>query len=132
MAKDLNRCDFIGRLGRDPEIKYTQGGVAICNFSIAVSDSYQDKNGVKQEKTEWINLMAWSKLAEICGQYLRKGSKIYASGRLQTRKWEDKNGDAKSTTEIVIADMQMLDSKPQGQQQSNEKQRPEPEDSIPF
>jgi len=132
MAKDLNRCDFIGRLGRDPEIKYTQGGVAICNFSIAVSDSYQDKNGVKQEKTEWINLVAWSKLAEICGQYLRKGSKIYASGRLQTRKWEDKNGDAKSTTEIVIADMQMLDSKPQGQQQSNEKQRPESEDQIPF
>ena len=102
----INQCNFIGRLGRDPETRYTQSGKAVASFSIACSE----KRG-GEESTEWVNVVAWEKLAEICGQYLAKGSLVFISGRMQTRKWQDKEGGTRYTTEIVAREMKMLDSR---------------------
>lgn len=111
MAKDLNSCNFIGRLGKDVEMKYLASGDACANFSIAVGESWKDKQtGEKKEKTEWVNISCFGKLAEICGQFLKKGSKIYASGSMETRKWQDQSGADKYSTGIKLKDMQMLDS----------------------
>lgn len=108
----LNQCSFIGNLGKDPETRQTSSGETCCNFSIAVSQRWKDKQtGEQKEKTEWINLVVFGKLADICDQYLKKGSKIYASGRMQTRKWQDKEGNDRYSTEIVLEQMEMLDSK---------------------
>lgn len=112
MANDLNRHECIGRLGQDPEIKYLPSGEAVANISIACGSSWKDKNsGQKQERTTWVPYVAFGKLAEIIGEYLRKGSKIYISGELRVRKWQDKDGQDKYTTEIVANTMQMLDGK---------------------
>ncbi|MCX6164958.1 MAG: single-stranded DNA-binding protein [Ignavibacteriae bacterium] len=110
MAKGLNKVMLIGRLGKDPELKYTEKGTAYCNFSIATDESYKDENGNKVERTEWHNIVAWRKLAEICQQYLKKGSKIYCEGKLQTDSYE-KDGVKRYSTKIVMTDMTMLDSK---------------------
>ena len=108
----LNQCNFIGNLGKDPETRQTSSGETCCNFSIAVSQRWKDKQtGEQKEKTEWVNLVVFGKLADICDQYLKKGSKIYASGRMQTRKWQDKEGNDRYSTEIVLEQMEMLDSK---------------------
>ncbi|MBI3755995.1 MAG: single-stranded DNA-binding protein [Deltaproteobacteria bacterium] len=104
----LNKVMLIGNLGKDPEIKYTPEGVAIAKFSIATSEQWKDKDGQKQEKTEWHNIVAFRKLAEICGEYLAKGKQIYIEGRIQTRSWDDKDGNKKYMTEIVADRMQML------------------------
>lgn len=104
----VNKVILVGHLGKDPDIKFTTSGTAVCNFSLATSETFKDKAGVKQEKTEWHNIQFWQKLAEICGQYLKKGSLIYVEGRLQTRKWQDKAGVDRYTTEIVGEKMQML------------------------
>jgi single-strand DNA-binding protein len=112
MSKDLNQCNFIGRLGRDPDVRYTPGGDAVCNFSIAVGGDYT-KNGQKVEETEWVRISAFGKKAEVCGEYLTKGSKIFVTGRMKTRKWQDKEGAERHTTEIMMDTMQMLDSKSQ-------------------
>jgi single-strand DNA-binding protein len=107
----VNKVILVGNLGRDPEIKYTPSGVAVANFSIATSDEWKDKNtGEKQERTEWHRIVAWRRLGEICGEYLRKGSQIYIEGKLQTRSWEDRDGNTRYTTEIVAQSMQMLGS----------------------
>ena len=111
MSKDLNFCSFIGRLGKDPEIRHTAGGKAVANFSIACSDDYKKKSGEKVEQTNWINIVAWDRLAEICGKYLKKGSQIHISGKQVTRKWEDKEGNTRYSTEIIADQMQMLGSK---------------------
>ena len=105
----INQCNFIGRLGRDPEIRYTQSGKAVASFSIACSE----KRG-GEETTEWVNIVAWEKLAEICGQYLAKGSLVFISGRMQTRKWQDKEGGTRYTTEIVAREMKMLSPRGEG------------------
>lgn len=110
MAKGLNKVMLIGRLGKDPELKYTEKGTAYCNFSIATDESYKDENGNKVERTEWHNIIAWRKLAEICQQYLKKGSKIFCEGKLQTDSYE-KDGIKRYSTKIVMTDMTMLDSK---------------------
>ena len=108
----LNHCNFIGNLGKDPETRQTSTGETCCNFSIAVSQRWKDKQTDEQsEKTEWINLVVFGKLADICDQYLKKGSKIYASGRMQTRKWQDKEGNDRYSTEIVLEQLEMLDNK---------------------
>lgn len=108
---DLNQCQFIGRLGREVELRHTTSGDACANFSIAVGESWKDKNtGEKQERTEWIRCVAWKKLAEIISEYLKKGSQVYVSGKMQTRKWQDKDGQERYTTEIVVDQMQMLGS----------------------
>ncbi|MGQ5522688.1 single-stranded DNA-binding protein [Chitinimonas sp. PSY-7] len=106
----LNKVLLIGNLGRDPEMRYMPDGSAICNFSIATTESWKDKNsGQKQEKTEWHNITMYRRLAEIAGQYLKKGSSVYIEGRLQTRKWQDKNtGQDRYTTEIIADEMKML------------------------
>lgn len=104
----VNKCIFIGNLTRDPEIRYMSSGEAVANFSIACNDSWKDKNGQKQERTEYVNVVAYRKLAEIIGEYLKKGRPIYIEGRMQTRKWQTKEGQDRYTTEIVCDQMQML------------------------
>lgn len=112
MARGINKVILVGNLGRDPEIKYTASGGAIANLTIATSDSWNDKQtGEKVEKTEWHRVVAFQRLAEIMGEYLKKGSQVYIEGRLQTRKWQDQNGQDRYTTEIVANDMQMLGSR---------------------
>ncbi len=105
-----NSCHFIGRLGQEPETRYTTTGAATTNFTIATSETWK-KDGEKKEKTEWIRIVAWEKLAEICGQYLRKGSLVFIEGKMQTRKWTDKDGVERYTTEIVARNMKMLGGK---------------------
>lgn len=110
MAKSLNKVLLIGNLGKDPELRYTPGGVPVASFSIATNESWKDQDGNLQERTEWHNIVAWRKLAEICGEYLKKGKKIYIEGRIQTRSYDDKNTGAKRyITEIVADNMIMLD-----------------------
>jgi single-strand DNA-binding protein len=111
MSKSLNKVQLIGNLGRDPELKYTSAGVAVATFSIATSDSWKDQEGNTQERTEWHNIVAWRKLAEICGEWLKKGKRVYIEGRLQTRSYE-KDGVKKYTTEIVADQLIMLDGAP--------------------
>ena len=117
-----NHCSFIGRLGRDPETRYTQAGDAVCNFSVAVDESYKGKDGQKVDKTEWVNCVAWRKLGEICGQYLTKGSLVAVSGKMQTRKWQDSNGQDRYTTEILLDEMRMLGSKGDNSQSTSNDQ----------
>lgn len=114
MANDLNRCEFIGRLGRNVESRYTSDGKAVANFSIAVGSQWKSKDGAKQEATEWVNLVAYDKLAEICSEYLSKGSQVYVSGKIKTRKWQAKDGQDKYTTEVIVEQMQMLGGKSTG------------------
>ena len=111
--KGVNQATIIGTLGRDPETKTFQNGGSITSFSVAVNESWNDKNtGEKKEHTEWLNIVANGKLAEICAQYLKKGSKVYICGKIKTRKWQDQQGVERYTTEIIGSEMQMLDSKP--------------------
>jgi len=107
----VNKVIIIGNLGRDPETRYMPEGGAICNISVATTEKWKDKNGEMQEKTEWHRVAFFGKLAEIAGEYLKKGSQVYVEGRLQTRKWQDKDGADKYTTEIVANQMQMLGSR---------------------
>jgi single-strand DNA-binding protein len=101
LMNSVNKVILIGHLGKDPEVRYTQGGQAVASFSLATSEKWNDKGGQKQEKTEWHNIVAWGKTAEICGQYLRKGSPVYVEGKLATQSWEDRDGTKKYKTEIV-------------------------------
>jgi single-strand DNA-binding protein len=111
MARSLNKVMLIGNLGKDPEVRYTSAGVPVATFSMATSDSWKDQEGNMQEKTEWHNIVAWRKLAEICGEWLKKGKKVYIEGRIQTRSYDDKNtGQKRYITEIVADQMIMLDS----------------------
>jgi len=120
MAKSLNKVMLIGNLGRDHEVRYTSSSVPVATFSIATNESWQDQDGNTQERTEWHNIVTWRKLAEICHQYLRKGSKIYIEGRIQTRSYDDKNTGAKKyITEIVASNMIMLDSREGGASGAN-------------
>lgn len=108
----INKVILIGRLGSDPEVRYTPSGVAVANFSIATSEEWTDKDsGEKKERTEWHRIVAWRRLGEICGEYLSKGRQVYVEGRLQTRSWDDKDGNKKYTTEIVASDIQFLGSR---------------------
>lgn len=112
MSNDLNRCNFIGRLGADPETRFLQSGKPVTNIRIAVGSSWKDKQtGEKQERVEWVAVTAYDKLAEIIQEYLKKGSQVFISGRLQTRVWQDKEGKDRYTTEIIADQMQMLGSK---------------------
>lgn len=120
-GKSLNKVTLIGNLGKDPDVSYTPSGIPVAKFSVATNERWKDVDGNFQEKTEWHNIVAWRKLAEICGQYLKKGSKVYLEGKLQTRSWDDKNsGVKKYMTEIVVDDMIMLDSKGQAADDNQE------------
>ena len=104
----VNKCILIGRLGQDPTMRYTKAGDGVCSFSLATSENWKDKSGEKQERTTWHNIVIWGKLAEIATEYLNKGKQVYIEGRLQTRDWDDKDGNKRSTTEIVASTMTML------------------------
>ena len=141
----INKVILVGRLGRDPEMRYTPSGAAVANFSLATDERWSS-NGETQKRTEWHNIVVWSKLAEICNQYLTKGRLVFIEGRLQTRDWEDKDGNKRRTTEIVASDMKMLGGRredgPPGQavpaetgsgsESSNDMEVGITDDDIPF
>jgi single-strand DNA-binding protein len=108
MAGSLNKVILIGRLGKDPELKYTPSGTPVTKFSLATDSSYKDSSGDRQQRTEWHNIVAWNKLAEICGQYLTKGKQVYIEGRIQSRQWEDKQTGAKRTAYDIIANQMIM------------------------
>ena len=139
--RGVNKVILIGNLGKDPEIRYTPSGAAVANFTIATSEEWKDKDsGQKQERTEWHRIVAWRRLGEICGEYLRKGSQVYIEGKLQTRSWEDRDGNKRYTTEIIAQNMQMLGSANRGGRTTDqddpgfpvEEPISVPEDDIPF
>ena len=107
----VNKVILVGRLGRDPESRFTGSGQAVCNFSLATDRSYKDRNGQTQKQTEWHKIVAWGKLAEICQKYLKKGSQIFVEGRIQSRQWEDQQGQKRTSFEIVAGEMRMLGSR---------------------
>ena len=112
MARGINKVILIGNLGADPEVRYMPSGSAVANITLATSEGWKDKqSGEQHDRTEWHRVVLFNRLAEIAGEYIRKGSKVYIEGRLQTRKWQDKNGQERYTTEIIASDMQMLDGK---------------------
>jgi len=122
MARGINKVILVGNLGNDPDVRYTANGAAVSNISIATSESWKDKeSGEQQEKTEWHRVVFFGKLAEIVAEYLKKGSQVYVEGRLQTRKWQDKEGNDRYTTEIVANEMQMLGSRPGAGNYENQK-----------
>ena len=135
----VNKVILIGNLGADPEIRYTQNGAAVANLRLATTETWK-KEGEKEELTEWHRIVAFGRLAEICGEYLSKGSKIYIEGRIQTRKWEDRDGNPRYTTEIVAREMKMLSPKGAGDQNQGAYREEEPplpnappmEDDVPF
>ena len=126
----VNKAILIGNLGGDPEVRYTQNGTAVANFSLATSEKWKDKDGQLQEQTEWHKIVAFARLGEICGEYLSKGSRVYIEGRIQTRQWEDKDGNKRYTTEIVAREMKMLDSRGQ-QPGGGDENPPVPEPTEP-
>lgn len=140
--RGINKVIIVGHLGQDPEVKYMPSGSAVTNISVATSEQWKDKqSGEKQEKTEWHRVVMFARLAEIAGEYLRKGSQVYVEGKLQTRKWQDKNGVDRYTTEIVAREMQMLGSPQSTGGQKAPEQRgysvppqgePDFDDDIPF
>lgn len=114
MSRGINKVILVGNLGNDPETRYLESGAAVTTISIATSESWKDKNGEQQERTEWHRVKFWNRLAEVAGEYLKKGSQVYIEGKLQTQKYTDKNGVEKFSTDIIAHEMQMLGSKPQG------------------
>lgn len=111
----VNKVLLVGNLGADPETTYTQGnGTPVARMRLAVSETWRDQEGQRQERTEWVNLVAWRQKAELVGQYLKKGSKIYVEGKLQTRSWDDRDGQKRYTTEVVVDEFQFLDQRPRG------------------
>ena len=137
MARGINKVILVGNLGKDPEMRYTPGGAAIANITIATSESWKDKQtGEQQEKTEWHRVVFFNRLAEIVGEYLKKGSQVYVEGRLQTRKWQDQSGQDRYTTEIVAGEMQMLGGRGGGSSMGGDDQfdqtpRPAPRPATP-
>jgi single-strand DNA-binding protein len=148
VSKDLNQCNFIGRIGKDIELRYTANGGAVANFSIACGDDYKDKSGAKVEQTNWVNVVMFGKAAELVNQYTGKGSKIYISGKQVTRKWDDRDGNTRYSTEINANEFQFLDSKkdsdnsgpryepsqrqPQNKMQDSDGPAKEPDGGDPF
>ena len=118
----INKVIIVGNLGQDPEVRFMPNGGAVANFTVATSEAWKDKqSGEQKEKTEWHRIVMYQRLAEIAGEYLKKGSKVYLEGRLQTRKWQNQQGQDQYTTEIIVNDMQMLDSR--NSQQGNQQQQ---------
>jgi len=135
----VNKVILIGNLGKDPEVRYSQAGAAIASFNVATTETWKKQDGSKEELTEWHRIVAFGRLGEICGEYLSKGSKVFIEGRLQTRKWDDKDGNTKYTTEIVAREMKMLSPRGSSGDSSQGRQyddQPFPEpvmgDDVPF
>lgn len=139
MSRGLNKVMVIGHLGKDPEMRYTPSGRPVTTFSVAVSRSWNTADGERRTETEWFNIVAWGNLAEICKQYLHKGQQVYIEGRLQTRRWEDKEGQKHTSVEVVANEMMMLgdrrDNSKQSQESEQGEESPKPmadEDEFPF
>lgn len=133
MTRSLNKVMIIGRLGRDPEMRYTPSGRPVTSFSVATSRSWSTAEGDRRTETEWFNVVAWGSLAEICKQYLTKGQQVYVEGRLQTRYWEDSEGTKHSSTEVVANEMIMLGDRRDSSQANEENNYPkDEEDEFPF
>ncbi len=130
MSKGVNKAILVGNLGADPDIKYTPGGAAVSTFSIATTESRKDKEGNWNDHTEWHKIVTWNKMAETASEYLKKGSQVYIEGRIQTRSWEDKEGNKRYQTEIVAQNLQMLGSKPSGSNSGSEST--EETSDLPF
>ena len=130
----VNKVILVGRLGQDPTTRYTAAGKAVANFSLATDESYKDSTGTKQKRVEWHKVTAWDKLAEIAQQYLKKGSLLYLEGRIQTRQWEDKNGQTKYTTEIIATNFTMLGGGKEKASETTESEAPTEtaDEDIPF
>jgi single-strand DNA-binding protein len=118
MSGSVNKVILIGRLGRDPEIKYTPSGAPVAKFSVATDEVFKDRAGEQQRRTEWHNIVAWNKLAEICGEYLTKGKQVYIEGSIRSRQWEDQSGNKRTAYEIVARDMKMLGSRADAERNS--------------
>lgn len=135
---NLNRVTLIGHLGRDPEVRYMPNGDAVCNFSIATTRKWKSKEGEKKEDTQWTSISSFGKLAEIAGKYLNKGAPVYVEGWLRTRKWQDKNGQDRYTTEVVMEQMQLLGEKRRQEEESAPSPAPQSgatsydDDDVPF
>lgn len=127
----VNKVILVGNLGKDPDLRFMPNGEAVCNFSIATTENWKDKNGQKQEKTEWHNIVIYRKLAEVAGEYLKKGRSVYIEGRLQTRKWQDKDGNDRYTTEIVADSMQMLGGKDNNDNSGYQPPKAQPKEAYP-
>lgn len=143
MAAGINKVILIGNLGRDPELRYTQSGQPVTNFSLATSEQFSKKDGTRDERTEWHRIVAWGRTAELCAQYLSKGRTVYVEGRLQTREWENREGQKQRTTEIVAQNVQFLGgprgsgaggsgSRDAGSGEGGGYDAPPPDDDIPF
>ena len=129
----MNKAILIGRLGKDPEVKYTPDGSMVCNFSIATSERFKNKAGEKVEKTEWHNITAFGKLAEICGEWLKKGGQVYVEGKIQHQEWEDKDGQKHNKTNIKINHMEMLGGKKaENQDDGRGPDMDTPVEDVPF
>ncbi len=130
----MNKAMIIGNLGNDPEVRYTQNETPVTTFSVATTERWKDSDGNKQERTEWHRVVAWRGLAEVCGEHLKKGSKVYIEGKLQTRKWEDNDGNIRYTTEIVARDMEMLGGRQNDGDLASDGENEEPPmpDDVPF
>ncbi|MCK4901609.1 MAG: single-stranded DNA-binding protein [Anaerolineales bacterium] len=131
MSRGLNKVLLIGRLGRNPEMRYTPSGRPVTTFSIATSRSWNTSDGERRSETEWFNIVAWSSLAEICKQLLTKGQQVYIEGRLQTRRWEDSEGNKHSATEVVANEMIILGER-RGETESVEEDQSDQDDEFPF
>ena len=136
MSRGLNKVMIIGNLGKEPELRYTPSGRPVTTFSVAVSRSWKSSNGEHRSETEWFKIVAWGKLAEICKEYLHKGQQVYIEGRLQTRQWEDKEGQQRTTVELVANEMTMLgERREKSQSEDNSAEDASPvtdEDEFPF
>ena len=138
MGRSVNKVILVGRLGRDPELRYTGAGAAYCRFSVATDDSWTNRtSGERQERTEWHNIVAWEKLAEICGQYLTKGRLVYIEGSIQSRQWDDQEGNKRTSFDIRARDVVLLGSPPDSQRRPATEPSPVAEtqitnDDIPF
>ncbi|HEY53577.1 MAG TPA: single-stranded DNA-binding protein [Caldilineae bacterium] len=132
MSRGLNKVMIIGNLGRDPEIRYTSGGKPVTTFSVATSRSWVTSDGDRREATEWFNVVAWGNLAEICNQYLRKASRVYVDGHLQTRNWSDNDGHKHYRTELVANEMLILDPRPGRVSDNSEERYFDDEPDLPF
>ena len=123
-SRGLNKVQIIGNLGRDPEMRFTQDGTPVTNFSVAVSNSWQGRDGEQRERTEWFRVVAWQRLAEISNEYLRTGGKVYVEGRLETQKWQDQEGNDRYTTELIARDLLMLGGRNDVDSPSDTRQEP--------